>query len=68
MDLCSKMFFKHGSEKSKADTTFREYPTKFWKKTDISVIAVQPALVFYCLRTQKKETIFRRSFKSIFLI
>ena len=46
MDLFSERFFKHGSEKSKAGTTFREYLTKCWRKTDISLIAVQPALVF----------------------
>lgn len=65
MDLFSKRFFKHGSEKSKAGTTFREYLTKCRRKTDISIIAVQPALVFYCCAL-KKATIFRRSFISIF--
>ena len=66
MDLFSKMFLKHGNEKSKADSTFGENPTKFWRKTDISLIALQPALVFNSLSTQKRATIFRRSFISIF--
>ena len=55
MDLFSERFFKHGSEKRKAGTTFREYLTKCWRKTDISLIAVQPALVFYCLRTKESH-------------
>ena len=54
MDLVSKMFFQANRKKGKADCSFREYLTKFWKETDISLIAVQPALGFYCLLTKKK--------------